>query len=144
MARLSVSFFAAIWCILIIPIVGLLLSCGSQNHLKLPAGYIDVPPPTQQAVFHGVSHLEGWALSDDGIADVAVYVDRQYVTSAETGLARPDVAKAFPNESGAQAAGWRASLDVSKFPPGRHDIVVQATGKNGARCDVAHFAATVQ
>ena len=71
MVRWPVSFFAAIWCILIIPIAGLLLSCGSQNHLKLPAGYIDVPPPTQQAVFHGVSHLEGWALSDDGIGKTA-------------------------------------------------------------------------
>lgn len=119
------------------------ISCGSKSHTKLPTGYLDSPPLSQQAVFRGPTTLEGWSLSDDGIDDVAIYIDRQYVASAQIGIPRADVAGAFPNEPHASTSGWRASIDVSNIPPGMHEVVVQATCKNGAKRDIASFRASV-
>jgi hypothetical protein len=96
-----------------------------------------------QAVLRGATPFEGWALADDGIEEVAVYIDGQYVISAHTGVERPDVAKTFPKEPGAGKAGWRASVDVSSFPAGIHQFVVQAAAKNGAKRDIGAFQATV-
>lgn len=127
------------------PIVLLTLafvSCGRNDHLKLPTGYVDTPP-LFGAVLRGIATFEGWAGADDGIEDVAVYVDRQYVVSAQTGVDRPDVAKSLPKEPNAKNAGWRASVDVSTLAVGVHEFVVQATGKNGAKRDIGAFQATV-
>jgi hypothetical protein len=128
--------------ILIIIIVG--VACGTrEGHAKLPAGYVDAPPMSGQAVFRGATPFEGWALADDGIEEVAVYIDRQFVAAAQTGVERPDVAKSLPKEPNAGRAGWRTSVDVSNFPAGVHEVVVQATAKNGAKRDIAAFQATI-
>jgi N-acetylmuramoyl-L-alanine amidase len=87
--------------------------------------------------------MEGWAFSGEGIEEVSVYIDRQYIVSARTGFQRPDVAHAFPNTPQAKTSGWRASVDVSKMAPGRHDVVVQAISRNGSTRDIASFQAIV-
>jgi hypothetical protein len=121
----------------------LCFSCGGKTHSKLPEGYIDRPPLTEQAVFKGTASLEGWSFSDEGIEDVSVYIDRQHVASAQIGFQRADVAKAFPNEQYAKESGWRAIIDVTNLSPGPHNVVVQATSKNGAKRDIASFQALV-
>jgi hypothetical protein len=120
------------------------VACGTrESHAKLPAGYVDAPPMAGQAVLRGATPFEGWALADDGIEEVAVYIDRQYVASAQTGVERPDVAKSLPKEPNAGKAGWRTSVDVSNFPAGVHQFVVQATARNGAKRDIGAFQATI-
>ena len=119
-------------------------ACETRDgHAKLPAGVVDTPPMSGQAVLRGATPFEGWALADDGIEEVAVYIDGRYVISAQTGVERPDVAKSFPKEPGAARAGWRASVDVSGLPAGIHQFVVQAAAKNGAKRDIGAFQATV-
>jgi len=134
-------------CVSLIPLLIVLLigvGCETRDgHAKLPAGFVDIPPTSGQAVLRGATPFEGWALADGGIEEVAVYIDGQYVISAQTGVERPDVAKSFPKEPGAAKAGWRASVDVSGFPAGIHQFVVQAAAKNGAKRDIGAFQATV-
>ena len=80
-----------------IVMVAVIAACGSRrNHTNLPAGFVDTPPLSGQAVLRGDTIFEGWALADDGVEETAVYLDRQYLTSARTGVERPDVAKSFP------------------------------------------------
>ena len=121
----------------------LTLSCGSNTHVKLPIGTVDVPPLGSQTELKGISSFAGWALGEEGISDVAIYVDRMYVISAQLGLPRPDVWAAFPKEPDARTAGWQASLDCSKIMSGPHEVIVQATAKNGARRDLGLYHVTV-
>jgi hypothetical protein len=137
------AIFRRIRTALFFVIVAACHSCGSVNHAKLPIGYVDVPAPGRPAVFEGNSLVQGWALSDEGIREITLYVDRQYVSSAQTGISRPDVAAAFPKEPHALDSGWRATIDVTNLAVGAHDVVVQAIGKNGARRDIAAFPARV-
>jgi hypothetical protein len=130
--------------LLTVLLVAVTAACGSRaNHTRLPTGYIDTPPLSSPAVLHGAPTFEGWALADGGIEEVSVYVDRDYLVSAQTGVARPDVAKSLPTERDAGKAGWRASVDVSNLPPGAHAFVVQATARNGSKRDIGSFQATV-
>jgi hypothetical protein len=119
------------------------ISCGHNEHNKLPTGYVDTPPLSGNAVLRGATTFEGWAVADDGVEEVAVYMDRQYVASAQTGVERPDVAKALPKEPNVEKAGWRASVDVSSLPAGVHEFVVQAISKSGAKRDIGTFRATI-
>ena len=102
-----------------------------------------MPPLGQQAVLKGTSPFLGWAFGENGISDVSIYVDRVYQVSAQCGLPRPDVAAAFPGEPDAKAAGWQASVDCSKIAAGPHELVVQATAKNGARRDIGVYQIVV-
>jgi len=130
--------------LLIILIAAVITACGGRSgHTRLPIGYVDAPALSGQAVLHGNAIFEGWALADDGIEEVAVYMDRQYLASARTGLDRPDVAKSLPNEPNSVKAGWRASVDVSNLTPGLHQFVVQAAAKSGSNRDIGAFQATI-
>ena len=121
----------------------LTVSCGSKTHAKLPYGTVDTPPLGQQVGLKGMASFVGWAIGENGISDVAIYVDRVYVVSAQLGLVRPDVAAAFPKETAARTAGWQASFDCTNIPAGPHEVVVQATATNGARRDLGVFQVVV-
>jgi hypothetical protein len=130
--------------LLIVLLVVAIAACGSRaNHTRLPTGYVDTPPLSGPAVLHGATTFEGWALADGGVQEVSVYVDREYLVSAQTGVDRPDVAKSLPKERNAGKAGWRASVDVSNLPAGSHAFVVQAIAQNGSKRDIGSFQATV-
>jgi hypothetical protein len=130
------STFGALWLAVILPFT---ISCASTTHAKLPIGTVDVPPLGRQAVLKGTASFVGWAIGEDGISDVGIYVDRVYATSAQCGLGRPDVAAAFPGEPDARTAGWQALFDSSEITAGTHELVVQATAKNGAKRDIGVF-----
>src|ERR1022692_935394 len=140
------STFGALWLAVILPFT---ISCASTTHAKLPIGTVDVPPLGRQAVLKGTASFVGWAIGEDGISDVGIYVDRVYATSAQCGLGRPDVAAAFPGEPDvaaafpgepdARTAGWQALFDSSEITAGTHELVVQATAKNGAQRDIGVF-----
>ena len=133
--------FGALWLIFLLLSA---ISCGSSStHAKLPNGVVDVPPPGQPAAVKGMASLMGWAIGENGISDVDIYVDRVYVASAHLGLVRPDVAAAFPNETNSNTAGWQASLDCSNIAVGPHELVVQATAKNGAKRDIGVYQIVV-
>lgn len=116
------------------------IGCGSKpaetgtSQSRLPFGAVDIPHPAE--TLRGTIPVGGWALSEDGIDRVAIYVDRSYVLTATLGGARPDVAKVYGTLPNAATSGFNAVLDTSPFPPGNHEIVVQAHSKGGACRDI--------
>jgi hypothetical protein len=91
--------------------------------------------PRPGETLRGKIPLGGWALSEDGIGRVAIYVDRSYVLTATLGGSRPDVGSShagFPN----------AVLDTASFPAGSHEIVVQAHSSLGGLRDIGTIAVT--
>ena len=108
---------------------------------RLPYGVIDTPHSGE--TLRGAVGLGGWALSEDGISRVAIYVDRSYVVTATLGGPRPDVGKIYAGMPDAAAAGWNAVLDTASFPPGGHEIVVQAHSKRGGSRDIGAITVTL-
>jgi Bacterial Ig domain len=109
--------------------------CRSESSRQaLPFGVMD--EPRTGAALRGTIELRGWALSEGGIKQVHVYVDRNFAGSATLDMSRPDVAKAFPAFSHGADAGWTAALDTGKFAAGAHELVVQCTANNGATRDL--------
>jgi hypothetical protein len=53
------------------------------------------------------------------------------------------VAKAFPKIPNSEDSGWTASLDTSAFPPGMHEVVVQATTNEWATRDLASISVNI-
>ena len=46
-------------------------------------------------------------LSENGIQEVAIYEDRNFLAAAKLGLSSPEAQKAHPNFTGSAKAGWR-------------------------------------
>jgi hypothetical protein len=119
-------------------------SCGSAKkdaHARLPFGVVDVPHAGE--TLREMIPVGGWALSDAGIKSVSIYVDRNYVMDATTGVGRPDVAKAFPSIPNNEHAGWNAAIDTRIYTPGAHELTVQAIDNNGAARDLGSLAVTI-
>src|SRR5690242_4493159 len=68
------------------------LSCSdsrADSHAMLPIGYVDAPQ--NGAVVQGTLATGGWTLSEDGIDDIEIYIDRAFVTATTPNTPRPDV-----------------------------------------------------
>ena len=125
-------------------IAGLLIggcSTANKNVGKLPLGIMDTPRTGD--TLKGNAALAGWALSEAGIKEIAVYVDRLYVMSGQINTQRPDVAKAVPDIENSQNSGWTIQLDTSTFAPGPHEIVVRAIDMNGSVRDIGSVLVTI-
>jgi len=126
------------------------LSCGSTQSSvaeqpnagsKLPFGYIESPHPGETV--RGQWPVQGWAVSESGTKAVEIFVDRAYVGTAQVGVSRPDVEKAYPNIKNAGAAGWTYTLDSAAFTPGAHELVVQARSNENRTRDLGTIPLTV-
>ncbi|MGA2741287.1 MAG: hypothetical protein ABSG65_28090 [Bryobacteraceae bacterium] len=128
--------------LLALPLVLAAAGCRSEGGREaLPFGVMDGPRSGE--ALQGIVEVRGWALSEDGIRQAIVYVDRNYAVAARLGISRPDVAKAFPTFAHGADAGWTASLDTGKFRAGTHELVVQCTANNGATRDLGDINVTV-
>jgi hypothetical protein len=79
----------------------------------------------------GRKPLHGWALDDDGIESVDIYVDGDAVGRADYGRARPGVVEHFPGYPDTAAAGWAFNLDTTQFLNKSHRITVRLRSKTG-------------
>ncbi len=124
---------------------GLLVSasCSRDNtHPDLPYGAVDTPAASGTVT--GKVMVAGWALADDGIESVSIYVDRKFASAGQTGAPRPDVQKIYPKMPASGNAGWSALLDTGAFSPGWHELTVQVRSKSGATRDLAPLSVLVQ
>jgi hypothetical protein len=96
----------------------------------IPIGYVDAPLDRQ--IVKGTLVASGWAVSEDRLSDVAIYVDRRYFARATLGLARPDVAKLFSwRFLHPEDPGWRAEIDTGALDRGPHELIFQALSRKG-------------
>jgi hypothetical protein len=97
----------------------------------LPFGVVDSIDEQQM---DGTVRVIGWALSEDPIYTIGLYIDGRYITSARANLARPDVNKAYP-AYGDVKPGWMIEFDGGMFP-GEHELVVQVRTDHDAVRDL--------
>ncbi|MEM7479961.1 MAG: hypothetical protein AAF481_02195 [Acidobacteriota bacterium] len=81
----------------------------------------------------GVIGLFGWALDDDGIAAVDIYVDGRIDGRAIYQRNRPGVEAAFPGFPDSAAAGFSYQLDTTRYTNGLHTVTPLAISATGQR-----------
>ncbi|MHB1047381.1 MAG: hypothetical protein ACYC4P_15360 [Thermoanaerobaculia bacterium] len=104
-----------------------------EKRALLPLGHIDFPASSR--VHLGVDEplrISGWTASDDGIAEVNVYVDRRLVRSLGQLRDRPDVGQALPGVRGSARSGIETAIEPGELGAGTHDVVVQVRTNAGA------------
>ena len=118
-------------------------ACGStqpsgalraKSASTLPFGNVESPRVGETV--RGRWPVSGWALSEDGVKAVNIYVDRSYMGTARLGVSRPDVEKAYPAIKDSATAGWTFVLDTMALTPGQHQVVVQVRSVTGGTRDI--------
>jgi len=94
-----------------------------------PFGYFD--GPNGRNAVTGVVGVTGWALDDNGIARVDIYVDGLPVGSAIYGQHRAGVAARYPGYPDSEAGGFGFFLDTTHFLNGVHQVSARAFTNTG-------------
>lgn len=81
----------------------------------------------------GVVGLFGWALDDEGVAAVDIYVDGVIAGRAAYGRNRPGVEVQFPGFPDSGAAGWSFALNTTRYPNGLHTVTPEVLSITGER-----------
>ncbi len=79
----------------------------------------------------GVAPVVGWALDDDGVRAVDVFVDGIIAGRAKYGRNRPGVTRHFPGYPDSDAAGFGFQLNTTHYLNGVHEVEVRVTSETG-------------
>ncbi|WP_195245510.1 N-acetylmuramoyl-L-alanine amidase, partial [Clostridium celatum] len=89
-----------------------------------PLAYLD-SPTVEEVVRNKTLKIKGWALNPQGVKEVKVSIDGNYVGSATTELDRIDVGNAYPQYPNSSKSGFEASIDISNIPKGTRKVTVE-------------------
>ena len=99
--------------------------------------------PHANEVVTGRELFYGWALSEDTVKAVDIYVDRGFWAHARIGVHRPDVNKAFPGFASSDNAGWNLDVNALTLPAGAHQLIFEAKTDKGAVGCIGERSVTV-
>ena len=114
----------------ILGICVLVLAATAPLRAAQPFGFLDGKPDRTNSGA-GLLGVVGWALDDDGIAAVDIYVDGDAVGRAAYGMGRPSVKKKFPNFPDSKAPGFGYFIDTTLFLNGMHKVEARVLTKRG-------------
>lgn len=104
-------------------------TCDQNSSNEASFGDIDVP--RNGLIYTNVMTTTGWALDWEGVKQVFILVDGNFVGVANFGFPRPDVTDLtfYPGYPNISAPGWQFSFDTHQFSNGEHslDVVVLDT-----------------
>jgi Bacterial Ig domain len=116
---------------------------GSVPVANLAAPLANVDSPTPSAVISGSNvTVAGWAFGNSPISAVNVSVDGTVQGTATLGVARPDVAAAFPQIAPANC-GWNFSLDTTSLANGAHTITFHVVDSSNSDILLPPLSVTV-
>ncbi|MCH1601041.1 MAG: Ig-like domain-containing protein [Pseudomonadales bacterium] len=82
--------------------------------------------PAESDTYSGVSTLRGWAVAEEGISKVDIYIDGNFFQSAPYGGKRDDVGSVFPDINNSGESGFALAFNFSDLSAGTHTIRVEA------------------
>lgn len=109
-----------------------LLTAATAAHAAPPFGFLDGKVGGGNGAT-GVVGITGWALDDDGVRAVDIFVDGVPVGRAGYERNRPGVTRHFPGFPDSDAAGFGFQLDTTHFLNGLHRIEARVTSATGER-----------
>ena len=118
---------------------------GPDSKNELPFGFVEGPPAGSIVKKQFVAG--GWAMDDQGVKEVRLYVDNKFVARATVNQIRPDVTKAYPNYAASDKGfhGWTIKVTLPDvFAAGPHTLLVQAVDTEGATRDIGTVAVALE
>jgi hypothetical protein len=107
-----------------------------------PFGALDEPADGRH--ISGPFAIHGWAVSEQGLDQVTIYVDGKFFANSSLGEARPDVTATFPKAKDGATSGWRYNAEPAMFTPGEHEIEARARSKNGIVREIGKARVSIQ
>ena len=102
--------------------------CNSVEEILQAAATLQLilESPAESDTYSGVSTLRGWAVAEEGISKVDIYINGAFFQSAPYGGARGDVGGIFPEIDNSDKSGFALAYNFSLLKVGRHTIKVEA------------------
>ena len=108
--------------------------CAPENFGFPSTGFIEFP---QSFDYVGGNVLfRGWALNEQGVDDVQIIVDGNFVGSADYGQLRPDIEDAYPHIINSRFSGWRFNFDTRNLSNSRHRLTVRVLSNFGNLAEI--------
>lgn len=97
----------------------------------LPFGHLDGLAIAGQNAGGGVLPITGWALDDDGVERVEIFVDGVVYSVADYGQNKPGIEVLFPGYPDGVQAGFGILLDSTRYYNGLHTFEARVTSNTG-------------
>ena len=78
--------------------------------------------PINGEIHSGIGNLRGWAIAENGIDRVEIFIDGTYMYDAPYGGLRVDVEAAFPNVDGSLLSGYSLAFGYADLGAGQHTV----------------------
>ncbi len=89
-------------------------------------------------------YATGWALAEDGVAEMDLYQDRKFLQEATLKLKQPDVPKVYPAFAKVDDVGWTKDLRTDTPPVGTHELAVRIKSRSGLITDLELHRVTIE
>ena len=98
--------------------------------------YIDSPLP--KGTLSGIGIVQGWVLSDTDIVAIHLYIDDEYVTSANIDLPRDDVIEHYPQYANSPTAnpGFTVGFNSRDYEDGQHYLFLNVVDEQGQSIEI--------
>ena len=116
--------------------------CDENTGNEGSFGFIDHPDNGE--LIHGIKDIYGWVLDGEGVAEVQIWLDGQWVGDAAFGLPRPDVSSVYPGYPDSLAPGWIFLLDTTLTSDGLHHVQAVAVDEFGAQTIIGERYVTIR
>lgn len=87
---------------------------------------VHLEEPIDSATHSGIGNLRGWAIADDGIDRVEIYIDGKYKYDAPYGGSRADVGEKYPDVPDSDDSGFSLAFGYSNLGVGEHTAIARA------------------
>ncbi|MDA9799299.1 M12 family metallo-peptidase [Luminiphilus sp.] len=92
---------------------------------------VSIETPANGQVYSGIGNFQGWAVAQEGIDRVDLYVDGVFFQSAPYGGARGDVGNVFPDVPSSNNSGFSLAYNYGNLFEGEHTLRAVAVTKDG-------------
>jgi hypothetical protein len=108
-------------------------TCAEDTFNFASFGFID--QPTTFDFVGGDVTFSGWVIDENGVNQVEILIDGNFVGVAQYGFIRTDVEAEYPSGRASRTSGWRFTMDTRRLSNARHRLTVR-TRDNGANNDI--------
>ena len=92
---------------------------------------LSIETPADGQAYSGIGTFQGWAVAQEGIDRVDLYVDGAFFQSAPYGGARGDVGNVFPDVPNSVNSGYALAFNYGNLSDGTHTLRAVAVTDNG-------------
>lgn len=96
---------------------------------------LNLEAPSVSESYSGVGTLRGWAIAEEGINNIEVYINGTFFQNAPYGGKRGDVANVYPEIEEASDSGFALAFNYGNLSEGSHTVRVVATTKSGRQVE---------